>query len=57
MEAEGSLPCSQHTATGHYHEPDESSPNPPTLFPEFTDRQKLATYRQRSEGHQWRTLL
>jgi hypothetical protein len=33
MEPEGSLPCSQKPATGLYPEPDESSPQLPTLFP------------------------
>jgi hypothetical protein len=32
MEAEVSLPCSQHTAVGPYPEPDESSPFHPILF-------------------------
>jgi len=31
-EPEGSLPCSQKPATGHYLEPDESSPHFTTLF-------------------------
>jgi len=34
MEPEGSLPCSQEPATGPHSEPDESNPDPPTLFPE-----------------------
>jgi hypothetical protein len=33
MEPEGSLPCSQETATGPFPEPDESSPLFLTLFP------------------------
>jgi hypothetical protein len=33
MESEGSLPCSQETATGPYFESDESSPYHPILFP------------------------
>jgi hypothetical protein len=32
MESEGSLRCSQEPATGPYPEPDESSPQLPTLF-------------------------
>jgi len=32
METEGSLPCSQQTDTCPYHEPDESSSQPPILF-------------------------
>jgi len=32
MEPEGSLLCSQEPATGHYPEPDESSPHPQILF-------------------------
>jgi len=34
MEPEGSLSCSQERATGHYPEPDESSPHLPTKFPQ-----------------------
>jgi hypothetical protein len=34
MEPEGSLPCSQGSATGPYAEPDASIPNPLTLFPQ-----------------------
>jgi hypothetical protein len=33
MEPEGSLPCSQEPAAGPYPEPDDSSPQPSTLFP------------------------
>jgi len=33
MEPEGSLSCSQETATGPYSTSDESSPHFPTLFP------------------------
>jgi hypothetical protein len=33
MEAEGLFLCSQEPATGPYPEPDESSPQIPTLFP------------------------
>jgi len=33
MEPEGSLLCSQGPTTGPYPEPDESNPEPPTLFP------------------------
>jgi hypothetical protein len=33
MELEGSLLCSQESATGPYLEPDASSPHPPNLFP------------------------
>jgi hypothetical protein len=33
MESEGSLPCLQQPANGPYHEPPESSPQLPTLFP------------------------
>jgi len=33
MEPEGSLSCSQDTATGAYPKPDVSSPHLPTLFP------------------------
>jgi len=33
MEPDGSLPCSQRAATGPYPDPDESSPQPTTLFP------------------------
>jgi len=32
MEPEGSLPCSQETATGPCYEPDESSPHLPIIF-------------------------
>jgi len=32
MEPEGSLSCSQVPVTGPHPEPDESSPQPPTLF-------------------------
>jgi hypothetical protein len=32
IESEGSLPCSQDTATGPYSEPDESSPHSPIIF-------------------------
>jgi len=34
MEPEGSLQCSQQPTTGPCSEPDESSPDPPTLFPQ-----------------------
>jgi hypothetical protein len=34
MEPEGSLLCSQQPATVPYPEPDESSPHPPTIFPQ-----------------------
>jgi hypothetical protein len=34
MEPEGSLPYSQHLATGPYPDPDESSPHLPCLFSE-----------------------
>jgi hypothetical protein len=33
MEPEGALPCSQKHAIGPYPEPDESAPQPRTLFP------------------------
>jgi hypothetical protein len=33
MEPESLLQCSQQVATGSYTEPDESSPELPTLFP------------------------
>jgi hypothetical protein len=33
METEGSLPCSQESATCPYPEPNESNPHPQTLFP------------------------
>jgi hypothetical protein len=33
MEHDGSLPCSQKPSTGPYPEPDESSPQLPTLLP------------------------
>jgi hypothetical protein len=33
MEPEGSLVYQQEPATGPYSEPDESSPNIPTIFP------------------------
>jgi hypothetical protein len=33
MELEGSLPCSQQSATGPYPDPDASSPHLPTLVP------------------------
>jgi hypothetical protein len=33
METEGSLPCSQQRSNGPKPEPDESSPQLPTLFP------------------------
>jgi hypothetical protein len=32
MELEGSLPCSQESATGPYPEPDDSSPDHTILF-------------------------
>jgi hypothetical protein len=32
MEPKGSLPCSEESATGSFHEPDESSPHLLTLF-------------------------
>jgi hypothetical protein len=34
MEQNTSLPCSQEPSIGHYPEPDESNPHPPTVFPE-----------------------
>jgi len=36
MELEGSLPCSQQPATGLNPDRDESSPHPPTIFPQDT---------------------
>jgi hypothetical protein len=33
MEPESSLQWSQHSATGHYADPDESNSHLPTLFP------------------------
>jgi len=33
IEPEGSLPCSQEPANGHYPDPDASSPHLLTLFP------------------------
>jgi hypothetical protein len=47
MKPEGSLPCSQQTATGPHPEPDESSPHLPILFhPKQTETQiKLALYK------------
>jgi hypothetical protein len=35
MEPEGLLECSQETATGSTLKPDESSPHPPTQFPDI----------------------
>jgi hypothetical protein len=32
MEPKGSLLCSQESTTGHYSEPDESSPHHPSLY-------------------------
>jgi hypothetical protein len=33
MEPEGSLPCSQELANGHYPEPDKSKSHPQTQYP------------------------
>jgi len=46
MEPEGSLLCSQQPSIGPYPEPDESSPQSPTLFPEDLVQYYPAIYAQ-----------